>query len=482
MIGGLSKAASRLALAAILGAVGAVVLVQKPVRAADLGGDCCADLEERVAELEATTVRKGNKKVSITVYGKMNRAVLFWNDGAEKGVYSVDNSYESSRFGFKGSAKITGDWSAGYKLEAETRAAASEAVNQIDDDNGTRSGGTLGDEGRLLLMRQSFMYLDNKKLGQLRWGLTSMPKDDVNKDTDVTELADTMTSDDHMNRGFFLRPKGFDTEVGGPGQLKWQAISQCYSSSSAFDCSTRRNAVTYWSPSFFGSADGKGLTASWGWGENDIWSAALRYRDSWGPNWEFGAGAAYEKSRDENQESSGGGLNGFKRDINEWAGSASIKHKPTGLFAFGAFSTSETNDSNRQNAGVFTGTSSPDMSAWDARIGIQRKMGALGSLGDSSFFGGYLQIEDGIGGACGAKRSCKAGTFPDLAIQTEITGAEVTRWYLGYDQAIDSAAMHLYAVYEHLEPSVDLVNSSLSRVNEPLDNFDLFYTGARMYF
>lgn len=258
MIGGLSKAASRLALAAILGAVGAVVLVQKPVRAADLGGDCCADLEERVAELEATTVRKGNKKVSITVYGKMNRAVLFWNDGAEKGVYSVDNSYESSRFGFKGSAKITGDWSAGYKLEAETRAAASEAVNQIDDDNGTRSGGTLGDEGRLLLMRQSFMYLDNKKLGQLRWGLTSMPKDDVNKDTDVTELADTMTSDDHMNRGFFLRPKGFDTEVGGPGQLKWQAISQCYSSSSAFDCSTRRNAVTYWSPSFFGSADGKG--------------------------------------------------------------------------------------------------------------------------------------------------------------------------------------------------------------------------------
>ena len=26
--------------------------------AADLGGDCCADLEERVAELEATTVDK----------------------------------------------------------------------------------------------------------------------------------------------------------------------------------------------------------------------------------------------------------------------------------------------------------------------------------------------------------------------------------------------------------------------------------------
>ena len=31
--------------------------------AADLGGNCCADLEERVAELEATTARKGNRKV-----------------------------------------------------------------------------------------------------------------------------------------------------------------------------------------------------------------------------------------------------------------------------------------------------------------------------------------------------------------------------------------------------------------------------------
>ena len=40
----------------------------------------------------------------------------------------------------------------------------------------------------------------------------------------------------------------------------------------------------------------------------------------------------------------GGGLAGFHREINEWAGSASIKHKPTGLFAFGAFSVSDDDD------------------------------------------------------------------------------------------------------------------------------------------
>ena len=147
-----------------------------------------------------------------------------------------------------------------------------------------------------------------------------------------------------------------------------------------------------------------------------------------------------------------------------------------------AFSISDTNDSNRENAGVFDGTNSPHMNAWDARIGIQRHLWSLGALGDSSFFGGYLQINDGIGGACGPTRACTAGTFPDLAVATEITGAEVSRWYLGFDQAIDSAAMHLYAVYQHLEPTVDLIDSNLNHVSEPLDNFDLFYTGARMYF
>ena len=44
--------------------------------AADLGGNCCADLEDRIAELEATTARKGNRKMSLTIYGQVNAAIL----------------------------------------------------------------------------------------------------------------------------------------------------------------------------------------------------------------------------------------------------------------------------------------------------------------------------------------------------------------------------------------------------------------------
>ena len=56
MIGGLMKRTSLFAIAAV-----AATAFGASAQAADLGGDCCADLEERVAELEATTARKGNR-------------------------------------------------------------------------------------------------------------------------------------------------------------------------------------------------------------------------------------------------------------------------------------------------------------------------------------------------------------------------------------------------------------------------------------
>ena len=55
--------------------------------AADLGGNCCADLEERIAELEATTARKGNRKVSLTVSGWVAEQVMFWDDDFESNTY-----------------------------------------------------------------------------------------------------------------------------------------------------------------------------------------------------------------------------------------------------------------------------------------------------------------------------------------------------------------------------------------------------------
>jgi len=100
-------------------------------RAADLSGGCCADLEERVAELEATTATKGNRKVTVIIYGQVDKAFLYENAsiGSFKGVAPksqppsqrgiVDNSNAPTIIGAMGEGKIDKNWKAGFKLEIE---------------------------------------------------------------------------------------------------------------------------------------------------------------------------------------------------------------------------------------------------------------------------------------------------------------------------------------------------------------------------
>ena len=172
---------------AILALLAGVGFGAMPVAAADLGGDCCADLEERIAELEATTARKGNRKVKLEVSGHVNEALLIWDDGVEfnAGVYTNDNS--RSRFRFKGSAKIDDDFSAGYLLEIGVRGANSKRFNQENVDGcsvpqTTRTqetsapfyaippGSTTNNCG--LDLRHSTWYVDSKKFGRVWVGLT----------------------------------------------------------------------------------------------------------------------------------------------------------------------------------------------------------------------------------------------------------------------------------------------------------------------
>ncbi len=56
-----------------------------PAAAADLGGGCCADLEERVAELEATVARKGNRVVTLQIYGDVTKGLMYFDNGDDFG-------------------------------------------------------------------------------------------------------------------------------------------------------------------------------------------------------------------------------------------------------------------------------------------------------------------------------------------------------------------------------------------------------------
>src|SRR2546427_2411536 len=142
MIGGLVSNVSRLALIAAAGLfVGGVAMPS--AKAADLGGDCCADLEERVAELEATTARKGNRRMSLTITGQVNKVIQYWDDGFNSGTrFGLDNTNSSSRFSFLGEAKVTGSVKIGFEIMLETEGVNTTSRQSQTNEDGSFSGTT----------------------------------------------------------------------------------------------------------------------------------------------------------------------------------------------------------------------------------------------------------------------------------------------------------------------------------------------------
>lgn len=206
-----------------------------------------ADLEERVAELEATTARKGNRKVSLTVYGHVNTAILFWDDGRDSDTYVVDSDQSSTRFGFKGNARINPNLMAGYHIEVEFQSAASNLVNA---DGGSTVVG----------LRLANLYLQHKDLGRVTLGQA----DAALSGTAEVDLGRTWMVT--LSTGS-LNFAGFDiiTEAGGDSGFNFgDLVNFNYEFN-------RENVIKYTSPKF---ANFQGELS---WGENDKWSAALRY-------------------------------------------------------------------------------------------------------------------------------------------------------------------------------------------------------------
>jgi hypothetical protein len=195
--------------------------------AADRGGGCCADLEERVAELEATTARKGNRVVSLQVYGQVNKALLFFDDGVDSDVFVVDPDSSGNRFGLKGAAKIQPGLSAGYNIELDVQDSASDKVTQTNDE---------GVENEILI-RHNYIYIESETFGRLALGHTSAATDDANE---VNLSGAIRNSNIHIGNNLFIQGSG------GNLQLKHLAAN--------FDAA-RDDVVRYDTPSIFSRTD-----------------------------------------------------------------------------------------------------------------------------------------------------------------------------------------------------------------------------------
>jgi hypothetical protein len=427
----------RVAKSAVMAALGLFAGGIASANAADLGGNCCADLEERIAELEATTARKGNRKVSLTVSGWVNEEILFWDDGVESNAYVGTNALEQSRFKFAGEAKIDGDWSAGYTLEIGITTRPSNQWNQATN-NSTSTNTT----DNSLVVRKSNWWIKNKNLGQVAVGLNGSATYHLLDDADgsnTRNYSDAEAASVAMAQ-FTLLSAGKSVN-----KLKWTDVMRGFNNSTPGQ-DGRRSVVRYDTPAIMG------FVATAAWGEDDLWDVALSYSGKVA-DFKLVGKAGYGEGTD---EASTACHSGGKQLHCEWWGVAgTIMHEPTGLYVYAAYG--QQHDNRGTDPGIAAFAVQDTDSMWLVQGGIEQKF--IG-LGKTTLFGEYRQ--DDAGSNVGKK----------------VLGSNLDFWAVGAVQNIDAAAMDIYLIYRNA--SGDTTDSK--NVKTTLDSFDMIQAGARIQF
>jgi predicted porin len=405
-------------------ALGVAAAGAEPVAAADLGGNCCSDLEERIAELESTTARKGNRKLSLVVSGWIAEQIVHWDDGVESNTYITGlGTAFASNVNFTGTAQINKDWSAGYVLHIEAIGSDVYTTNAS-----TPSGGAAlsGGPPNSLQVLHSYWFLKSEQLGRFAVGQTS-PADDsavVALDSSGTLAAAYWVAYDVF--GFNVRGNFAPDE-----SLTWGNAGSCRGyGGGPGDCNgVPINVVRYDTPVFGGFSG----TASWG--KDDNWALAARYINTHG-DWTLKGVVTYSETSDSSQGAPVGG------NLEYTQASIYVQHNPSGWFAHGAYGHLD-QDVNPLN--------NPATDTWYIKSGIRL---GLTSLGKTIPYGEFLRSTDS---ALVVDGNGTATTADDVA--RVIDGSEATFWGFGVVQEIDAAALSIWLRYREHEVDVPGVNT-----------------------
>ncbi|MEO1207158.1 MAG: porin [Pseudomonadota bacterium] len=402
--------------------------------AADFGGDCCADLEERVAELEATTARKGNRKVSLTVSGFVSQQVMAWDDGFEDNVYITDTGSVSigTNFSFSGTAQITPDYSAGFAIKIEAINNDSLLVNQDADDANNALALLQGQNPQgPLAVESAYWFIKSKTYGRVSVGQQSSA---VDNQAIIVDGSGSLVQANYVLydiNSFAIRRAGAANNTTG---LAWSSLANCQSLNEyggvSADCDgVPNNNVRYDSPTY------AGFSASASWGEDDIWGVSGRYAGTFG-DFKLAAALAYGESSDEGgtglatntNAAANGGL-----DVAHLQAGGYIQHMPTGLFLYGAYGTefNEVTSATRGN-----GLTNPEGENFYIKAGIRQRWTPFGA---TVLYGEYGQNNDRIANA---------------AYNNGVSSSELEQYGLGIVQEIDAAAMSIWLSYRHYEADV----------------------------
>jgi hypothetical protein len=388
-----------------------------PAAAADIGDNCCADLEERIAELEATTARKGNRKASLTITGQVNKMVLFWDDGAANNSYVVGNKNDQSNLALQGDVAFALGWKAGYDITLRLRDDLSDDVDQ-DNANGS---------GEPFQIWQLHWYVESEKFGKFSIGKASRVTDTApENDLSETSVAGYAGVQD-IGGTFRLRTGG-----GILTDLVWGDVYNHFNGDTA-------NILRYDSPEI------AGVVASVSWGEDDIWDVGLMYEGE-GVGLKVAATIAYTEIVD---------TSGEFADVNQstLVGSVAALHEATGLNALVSFG-------HRQFDESVVDADGAARTPRDAKF-IYTKLGWLAKLNDlglTAFYGEYgrfkdfVSVQDDVG---------IVANLDATGAATRIAGNSAEVWGMGVVQHIVAAEMQVYLGYRLHEVNFDVLDGAV---------------------
>lgn len=398
--------------------VSSLIAASAPGLAADISGDCCADLEARIAQLKATTARKGNRTVKLTISGYVAQEITWWDDGGESNVYLHGlGPTQATHIKVNGEAVISPGWKAGHLIR----------IQNLSDNPFGRSGAAAMDQNSStfnqgLNLQMSYWYLQSEAFGTLSIGKLAPAAKSIAMFTDKsgTQIIDNDTFLDGFPQ--FIIRSGGDLS---PAGLTWGQLAFCYAQNAPLggDCDGLvMNAVRYDTPLF------AGFSASASWGEDDDWQIGARYA---GEKLGFKVllGVGYSGSSDEKLSVVLPSL--IEKDSRYFQAGGYAEHVDTGLFLHVAFGR-EDNGGTRL-AGNAT---PPNGEHWSLKGGVRRKWTPLGATIVYGDAGKYI---DQVGPA---------------AVSLGITSSELNQFGGGIVQELDSVSMSVWLKYRQQSAEV----------------------------
>jgi len=433
--------------------------------AADLGGDCCADLEERIAELEATTARKGNRKVSLTISGWVANQIMSYDNGAASNVYVTGiGSTLGTHIKFTGSAQVTNDISAGYVLQVEM--ATSDPITAGNSRFGAQGPSALGivPDGSLQYnqpqLLYSYWFMKSSRLGQVSVGL--IPQASQHAAVLVDGSGSLVPANWVPLDGLAINLSRKGNQLYLPNGTGFPIGAAMWCSSTALpvagDCDgIPIDGVRYDSPTF------GGFSVSASWGGDDFWDVAARYATE-GHGFKLSTAIAYSRNTDEHMFQGFNIVTGLPVTVKVDAGylqlGAYLEHVATGLFLYGAYG-KEYNDNVYVTANQTANQPSGDN--WYLKAGLREKWTPLGH---TVLYGEYGKRND---------------MFHPQLVDFNFTGSELTQWGVGVVQEIDAAAMSLWVNYKNYDPSFS-GPGVVAAGFDSLDDLKIFTAGALIGF